>query len=111
MGIHLFNDTSLALGFVSGRVRQSGYHLTVIVKGTFTLAPETTAYAPDRPLLTGDASWDEDAPSSLRYASDFAPFKPRADVTLQGTWHSPGGREVLAGRASVRVGTWQKVPV
>ena len=37
MGIHLFNDTPLALGFVSGRVRQSGYHLTVIVKGTFTL--------------------------------------------------------------------------
>jgi uncharacterized protein YjbI with pentapeptide repeats len=108
MGIHLFNDTSLALGFVSGRVQQSGYHLTVIVKGTFTLAPEATAYAPDRPILTGDAAWDEDAPSSLRYASDFAPFKPRADVTVQGTWHSPGGREVLAGRASVRVGTWQK---
>lgn len=108
MPIQIRNDTLLALGFMAGRVRKSGHHLTLIVKGAFQLRPGPSSFAPERPLLSGDVKRDEDAPSSLVYGSDFAPFKPRADFTLTGTAHPADGRARREGRVTVKLGAWQK---
>ena len=93
---------------MASRVRHPAYHLTVMVKGAFTLSPGSVAFAPERPLFGGDEPWDDDGPSSYRYASDFAPFKPKADVTLIGTCHVAGPRGQATGRVALRLGPIKK---
>lgn len=66
--------------------------LTVIVKGTFLLVPGAPARALDEPdLPVGDLHLDDEPEKSLLYSSDFAIWKPRADVTLTGHAHAVGG--------------------
>src|SRR4051812_34385059 len=57
----------------------------VVVKATLAIVPDRDAalLADPDPAL-GDVHYDDDPAASLRYASDFAPFKPRADVLLVG---------------------------
>lgn len=65
------------------RVRPPRDALIVIVKGTFELvegAPAALAAAQEPP--SGDVRYGD--VESLRYSSDFVPFKPRADVFLVG---------------------------
>jgi uncharacterized protein YjbI with pentapeptide repeats len=110
MPVEIVNETAFALGFVAGRVRKTGVHLTAIVKGAFKLAPGSPAVADaEKPLLSGDLYWDEDdAAGGVRYASDFAPFKPRADVVVSGTCHQPEGRPAGRAHVSVRLGSLRK---
>lgn len=69
--------------------------LIVAVKGTFDLVPGAAAKpAEEQDLPSGDAHWDDDPAASLRYPSDFAPFKPKADVMLVGSAHRQGDRGV-----------------
>ena len=70
---------------------------TVIVKATFDLVPDGPAKQrqdPEPP--SGDLFEGGDPQRDLRYPSDFAIFKPRADVTLRGHAHAPGGRSSAA---------------
>lgn len=91
---------------------QSQYALTVLVKALVELHPDDTAgFVPDdvypQPdVPTGDP--DSGAPLSLKYPSDFAPFKPRADVLLVGTAHRPPGEHHDAFRVGIRVGDLSK---
>jgi uncharacterized protein YjbI with pentapeptide repeats len=72
------------------RVRPPRDSITVIVKGTFDLVPGGAAAIRDEAEpLNGDLHLDDDPARSMAYASDFAVFKPKADVTLVG--HAHGG--------------------
>ncbi|WP_437947522.1 DUF2169 domain-containing protein [Sorangium sp. So ce296] len=109
--MEILNDTGLKLGWLVGRVRPPATSLTVIVKGTFTLAPNAPAAlaAPgDRLLLEGDRHLDGDPGKSLVYASDFAYFKPRADVLLVGTCRTPRGEAQPVSYAALEVGRLRK---
>ncbi|AUX21851.1 uncharacterized protein SOCEGT47_023460 [Sorangium cellulosum] len=89
------------------QVRPPRDSLTIVVKGTFTLVPGApAAIAPDQELPAGDTPAG-DAPAGdtaaeggpaqgLRYPSDFAIFKPKADVLLVGHAHRPRGAEAAA---------------
>ena len=46
--------------------------------------------------------------TSPLYAGDFAPFKPRTDVTLLGSAYVPGGREARSLVVTFGVGGWRK---
>lgn len=81
---------------------------TLIVKGTFDIVPG----GPARPraeaaLPSGDEHEDGDPSKDLRYPSDFAIFKPRADVTLRGHAHAPGGSAAVM-EAGLRFGRDEK---
>ena len=54
MPVQILNQTPLALAFMAGRVRHPAHHLTVMVKGAFTLSPGGGAVASERPLFGGD---------------------------------------------------------
>ena len=108
MPVEILNRTPLALAFMAGKVTGSTHQLTVMVKGAFTLSPGAIAAPAERPLLEGDSQWDDDPEASARAASDFAPFKPRADATLTGTCHVVGPEPRGTARGGFTVGKMHK---
>jgi hypothetical protein len=71
------------------------FHDTVVVKGTFVLAPDTLAIAGEQaPIVFADESWNAAgaARSSLKRAGEVVLAKPGTDVLVTGTARSPAGR-------------------
>jgi hypothetical protein len=72
--------------------------MVAIVRGIFTLAPGERAAVRTAPepfpqgMMSGDVlrDGDDDRAGELIYPSDFAEFKPHADVLLKGTCYVPG---------------------
>ncbi len=64
--------------------------LVLVVKSSFSIVPGglATPLGDQLPLL-GDIHYDDDLEASLSHASDFAPFKPRADILLVGHAYPP----------------------
>ncbi len=93
-----------------GQSPDGGYVLSVLVKRTFDIVPGgvCTPAAEDRPLLPGDVFWDSPMNSSVRYESDFVPFKTATDVVLNGVAHAPGGAPARSFPVSLQVGPWRK---
>jgi len=56
------------------------------------------------PVAFGDEFYDEKRGDIVKFESDVAPFKPRADIVLVGKAHAPGERMVQAFDVSLRVG-------
>lgn len=107
--MQIFNGTDLSVAAVPSLASSEGPELTIVVKGTFRLAPDGVAEAADEAHPpTGDTFPDDDPTRPLLYPSDFAPFKPRADLLLVGTAFTPGrvpSTEVVVGFA---VGTHRR---
>ena len=76
---------------VPWQVRPPQPSLTIIVKGTFDLATDGPATLREEcEFPTGDMHQEDDFEQSVFYPSDFAIFKPRADVVLHATAHAAG---------------------
>jgi uncharacterized protein YjbI with pentapeptide repeats len=91
------NDTGLELGYFWCQREPGEHRLTFVLKGTFTIAPgeqATMAAREARDSLSGDVHHDDG--ERLVYPSDFAPWKPRADVIVSGN------------AAAIKVGTLEK---
>ncbi|HEY6461025.1 MAG TPA: DUF2169 domain-containing protein, partial [Polyangiaceae bacterium] len=85
----IVNDTGLHAWVLPWQVKPPEYSNVVIVKATFLLDDDgSLTRAPEQDPPSGDVAYepDETTPhgTSLRYASDFAVFKPAADVLLVG---------------------------
>jgi hypothetical protein len=78
--------------------------LTVLVKGTFALAPGELAVAPAQDPLAEERHLEDSALASLHWPGDFAPVKRKVDVTLVGHAYAPGGRPVEELSAQLTVG-------
>ncbi|TKD00106.1 DUF2169 family type VI secretion system accessory protein [Polyangium fumosum] len=87
-----------------------GVHsLTILVKATFLLvhgAEATVAPAQDEP--SGDVTWDNEPGASLRFATDFAPLKPRTDVLVVGHAFAPKGAPVTELSCRIEMGDFAK---
>jgi uncharacterized protein YjbI with pentapeptide repeats len=71
--------------------------LAVIVKATCDLVQDGPAtLRPEAEPPSGDVHDEGDAARTLLYSTDFAVFKPRADVTLTGHAYPPGGSSPAA---------------
>jgi uncharacterized protein YjbI with pentapeptide repeats len=105
--LEAINTTPFQFAPFAGRINYPGHSLTLIVKGTFDLRPDRQCAAAAEQLPpTGDLYYpdDEEMRGSCRYASDFALFKPRADLLLCGHCHVPGRSPVLATHVKFQVG-------
>ncbi len=105
------NQTAFNLAPLVGRLNFTGYSLTLIVKGTFDLNPNSIAIPAEEQLFpTGDEFYpdDIDMKGSCRYESDFAYFKPKADLILSGHCYSPNGKPVPACQVKFQVGSHGK---
>ncbi len=105
------NESPFEIAYIPGRLPFPGHSLTLIVKGTFDLSPGKTAVPAKEQLYpTGDEFYkeDEEMLGGPRYASDFAYFKPAADLLLTGKCHAPAGERCLARQVSFSVGDHTK---
>lgn len=88
--VPVVHGTHLQVWTTAWQAKPPRYSLTVIAKATFLIdADGTPRLAPEQDPPSGDVPFDEEPPAadegaSLRYASDFAVFKPAADVILVG---------------------------
>jgi uncharacterized protein YjbI with pentapeptide repeats len=109
--LEIINESPFEMAYIPGRIPFPGHSLTLIVKGTFDLSPgKTAAPAKEQLYPTGDEFYEEDEEmlGGPRYASDFAYFKPAADLLLTGKCHAPAGQQCLARQVSFQVGNHAK---
>jgi uncharacterized protein YjbI with pentapeptide repeats len=105
--VDIINDTPFQFGYIAGRIPFPGHSLTLIVKATFDLVPDgEVVVSDDQQLPTGDEFYEEDEEmqGGPRYASDFAFYKPLADLCLVGHCHAPKDTVVPARRITFQVG-------
>lgn len=111
-GLRVVNETPFKFAPLPGRMNFPQHSMTLIVKGTFQLAHgHVAALADEQEPLSGPKFYedDEEQRGSLRYDSDFAFFKPRADLLLVGTCYVPDGVPVREIQAGFRVGPHGKL--
>jgi hypothetical protein len=84
------------------------WRLTVCVKATFSLAPGTSVLADAQDVAHDDIQGDQSPHASLHAPSDFAPFKPSADILLSGHAYAPPGGPVEELFVELRVGGFSK---
>ena len=92
----LLNATRMQANYAMGMEPSGRELLVVVVKGTFQLPrpDEQVALAAEQaPLVDSDLFTGEPGFSAPLYESDYAPFKPRCDVLLNGSAYAPGGRQ------------------
>ncbi len=110
--MEILNITPFSVAYINGRVNFPGHTLTFIVKGTFELKPDQSAVAADKQLFpTGDEFYPEDKEmkGSPKYSSDFAFFKPKADLLLVGKCFTPQGKKVYSSSVKFQIGSKSKL--
>ena len=110
--MELLNATGMQAGYTLGLEPDGRERMVVVIKGTFALPLKENAelsLAPEQiPLVMADEYEGEPGLSAVLYESDFAYFKPRCDVLLNGQAYAPQGREVTRLTVSMAVGSWSK---
>src|SRR5262245_3245486 len=107
--MRVLTDNSVAVGWIVGKIQPPQWAATFIVKGTYHLRRNESAAGAEEPeLLVGDIHQDDDPARSLRYPSDFAAQKPRADLLLVGAAYPPGGQPVRELLVRFSVGAFSK---
>src|SRR5260221_6090771 len=87
----------------------ASFSLTVVCRATIALLPGESVLAEHHEdPAAHDEYWDDDDGRSLRAASDLAPMKPRADVTLVGHAFAPEGKPVRTLLATLLVAELSK---
>lgn len=108
--MRITNATPLLVAPVASRHPQTNRTaMTVALKGSFRLADGLGVAPLEEPLpLSGDVFRDDDPAGECLAASDFAWWKPRADLLLRGTCHVPEGKPVGVCGVRFAVGKWSK---
>jgi hypothetical protein len=109
--MELLNATRMKAEYTMGLRPDGRELLVVVVKGTFTIptgnrVPELAEQQAD--LVMADEFTGEPGFSAPKYESDFAPFKPRCDVLLNGSAYAPRGRPATRVKVSMHVGACAK---
>jgi uncharacterized protein YjbI with pentapeptide repeats len=105
----LVNPSGMSVAWMAGRVPPHRLSITVLVKGTFRLRDGGPAVlAPEQLPPCGDVYEDAGTLRGYRYANDFVPVKPKADVCLVGNCYAPGGAPTDVSRTTFVVGAWSK---
>ncbi len=111
MPVRVVNDSGFKFGCIPGRVPPRALTGTFILKGTFKLAqgkPAEPLPEDDQLDLNGDQHFGDDPRRSIRSPSDFALFKPAADVLLCGHACAPRGKPLRQMLVALEVGKLRK---
>lgn len=104
----LYNATALVADYALGMDADGRERLVVVAKGTFSFPKKDapTELLPEQvPLVATDQFTGKPGFSATRYESEYAPFKPRCDVLVNGSAHAPGGRPTQRCPVGLRVGS------
>jgi hypothetical protein len=104
------NTTGMDAGLCVATDKEGRDSCVVVVKGTFAVAEDgEVALAEEQvPLVYADEHYGDPGETCIRYECDFAPFKPRCDVLLNGSAWAPRGRAAPRITVGLRVGSVDK---
>ena len=109
--LELINATKMQAGYTLGMEPSGRERVVVVVKGTFAI-PEDHSEAvladEQAPLVMADEFTGEPGFSATLYESEFAPYKPRCDVLLNGSAYAPGGKPAERVAVRMRLGSLDK---
>jgi hypothetical protein len=93
-----------------GQTPEGAHLLAVLVKRSYVIVPgRQCVRAPaDQKLHAGDVHYGDPMNTTVKYESDFVPFKLATDVVLNGRAYAPGGTPVQALTATLTVGFHRK---
>jgi hypothetical protein len=93
-----------------GQTPEGQHILSVLVKRTYDILPGRSCVRAeaDRKLISGDQHWEDPMNSSVKFESDFVPFKPATDVALDGKVYVADGGTAYRLQASLEVGEFRK---
>jgi len=104
------NTTAMEADLSLSTDKEGRSHCIVVVKGTFSVGRDgAVSLAKEQvPLVFADEHHGDPAETSIKYESDFAPFKPRCDVLVNGSAYAPGGKPATSVVVGLRVGAIDK---
>jgi hypothetical protein len=93
-----------------GQTPEGQYILSVLVKRTYTITTGRRCGRADtdQKLFAGDVFHGDPMNSSVKFESDFVPFKIATDVVLNGKAYAPQGKPAQMFTASLQVGPARK---
>jgi len=104
------NTTGLQAGLTVSTDKDGRDHCVVVVKGTFIIESDgkATAAEEQEPFVYADAHYGDPGTTSIKYECEFAPFKPRTDVLVNGHAYAPQGKPVKEMIVSLEIGRTKK---
>jgi uncharacterized protein YjbI with pentapeptide repeats len=107
--LKVFSESKYTVAWHVGKINPPAYSATCIIKGTFSLKPGGKAEpVEEHDPLSGDLFVDDNTEKSCIYESDFACYKPRADILLVGKCHTPRQESLQGCRVTLQVGAQKK---
>lgn len=93
-----------------GQTPEGGHILGVLLKRSYAIVPGAPCVraATDQKLHAGDVHYGDPMNSTVKFESDYVPFKLATDVVLNGRAYAPGGRAVDSFTAAMIVGSHRK---
>ncbi|MBC8872042.1 MAG: DUF2169 domain-containing protein, partial [Planctomycetes bacterium] len=104
--LEIANETPFSVAVMPRENLKGEPRLTVIVKGTFSIASGEAAPVAEQqlPIFEADQHYDDDPQATVRFETDMVPFKPRTDIVVVGQAYAPGGLPATQVDARVRIG-------
>lgn len=100
-----FPATTMLWEDIEGNAR-----LSIIVKATFSINKKGPIVSGEQwPIFNADHHHNDDPLAPVRFETDMAPFKPRADIVLVGRAYAPDGLPITRVDVAMRVGSLQRV--
>ncbi|HYR91350.1 MAG TPA: DUF2169 domain-containing protein [Terriglobia bacterium] len=93
-----------------GQTPDGKYILSLLLKRTYDIVPNGVCSRADadRALNSGEVPWTDPMNSSVRYESDFIPFKLATDVVCNAKAYAPRGRPTTSCVVALQVGDKRK---
>jgi hypothetical protein len=104
------NTTGMEAGLTVAIDKDGRDHCVVVVKGTFDVGDDGQPKPGEKqePLVLTDVHHGDPAGTSIKYECEFAMFKPRADVIVNGQAYAPKGKPVQELTVALEVGSTRK---
>ncbi len=104
------NERAVQKVVLPGQSPEGRHILSVLLKRSYdiVLGGRCTRALSDQKLLAGDVYYGDPMNSTVKYESDFVPFKPATDVVFIGNAYAPKGKPARILRAALSVGKFHK---
>lgn len=104
------NTTYMEAGITTAMDKDGRDSCVVVVKGTFLINKNGVAGLAEEqePFVYADKHYGESGSTSIQYECDFAPFKPRTDIIINGHAYAPHERPALEFSVSFQIGKIKK---
>ncbi len=105
------NTTGMEAGICVSTNKEGYDFCVVVIKGTFSIEKDGSLVLSEEqaPLVYADEHYGDPGSTSIKYECDFAPYKPRTDILVNGHAYSETGKPISEMLVGLAVGQVKKV--